>query len=121
MRRAHSRRAMVTPLNTERTHAGSVLKNKEYFQSLSERQTPKGCLGASVVVHVALLSILLLFPLLSPQSLHLNYQTTLLAPPPPKPSVTHQPLELKLAPKLVPPRPVVKTEAIVATLPPPPP
>jgi TonB family protein len=111
----------VTPLNTERTHAGSVLKNREYFQTLDLGQTPRRFLGASVVVHIVLFSFLILFPLLAPQTLHLNYRSTMLAPPPPKPSEPRQMLEVKLTPKVIAPKPIPKPIATIEAPPPPPP
>ena len=114
----------MTPLNTHSTQAGSAVKSREYFQTLSLGQTPRSYFGVSVAVHGVLLLVLILVPLLAPQTLHLNLRATMLAPPP-EPSEIRQPEPIKLTPKLPPPpRPVVRqTEAIVepVPLPPPPP
>jgi TonB family protein len=98
----------------------SDMKNRELFQCLSEGEAPKAALGASVGVHGVLLVVLILVPLLAPQTLHVNYRATILAPPPPRPKPIKS-IELKLPPrraaKPIQPAP----ELISERIPPPPP
>jgi TonB family protein len=89
----------------------SALKNGELFQCLTDGEVPKPALAASVGVHSVLLVILILVPLLAPQTLHLNYRVTMLAPP------TNEPP----APKPIRPAPEMISESLPPQSPPPPP
>jgi TonB family protein len=84
----------------------------EMFQSLSSRKTPASVLSASVVLHVGLLSVLILLPLIAPQTLHINYRTTLLAPPPP-PVPKPEPVKVVLQPVPIPKPPPRPADLIV--------
>ena len=68
----------------------------------------------SIVVHGVLLSALLLIPLLFTDSIKVHFNTTLLAPPPPKPKqileVTHYKLPTPPPPKPAPPKPMPQPE-----------
>src|SRR5262245_56711421 len=86
-------------------------KDREFFQSLADAETPKGALGASVGIHFVLLSFLIAFPLLAPQVLEVNYRATMLAPPPELRHVDENPLKVPPPPKpLV--KPVVAPEKV---------
>jgi TonB family protein len=56
--------------------------HREPFQSLTHARAPKRALGASVGLHVVLLLVVILFPLLAPQTLRVRYNTIVTAPPP---------------------------------------
>jgi TonB family protein len=84
----------------------------EMFQSLSSRKTPASVLSASVVLHVGLLSVLILLPLIAPQTLHVNYRTMLLAPPPP-PAPQPEPVKVVLPPLPIPKPPPRPADLIV--------
>lgn len=99
------------------------MKHRELFQCLSDPETPKGALGASIGLHGLLLSFIVLLPLLAPQVLHLDkYNFTLLAPPPPPPQHEEQPEPVRLVklpppPRLPAPKPVEPEPKLVAEIP----
>src|SRR5262245_36976186 len=74
-------------------------KDREFFQSLADYETPKGALWASLGIHALLLAFLIMLPLLAPQVLHLNYHTMMLAPPPEPRHIDETPLKLPPRPK----------------------
>jgi TonB family protein len=99
---------------------------REYFQLLADREPPKSSLLASVGIHGVIFTFLILLPLIAPQTMRLNYRTTLLAPPPEKPEI-RQPVQVKLTPVPRPqpkiePQPVVRLpEPVIDPVPAPPP
>jgi TonB family protein len=114
----------VTRWDGRTTHAGPVPKHRELFQCLSDGQMPKRALGASIGLHGILLMSLIVVPVLLPQTLHLNYRTLMLAPPP-EPPRDLQPPEVKLTPirpplpKPIEPEPIVeKLSSPAPTVPP---
>src|SRR5215471_19619364 len=106
----------MTRWDMRTTHAGPVPKHRELFQCLSEGETPKRALGASIGLHGILLILLILLPVLLPQTLHLNYRALMLAPPP-EPPRDLQPPEVKVTPILSPRPKPVDPEPIVEKLP----
>lgn len=74
-------------------------RDREFFQSLADYETPKGALGASLGIHALLLAFLIMLPLLAPQVLHVNNHTMMLAPPPEPRHVDETPLRLPPPPK----------------------
>ena len=103
----------MTPSNAKRTQADSDLRNREIFQCLADRETPKSALGASIGAHAVILMVLLLVPLVTPQTLNLNYRAVMLAPPPEPPKISEPP-QLKLVRPTPPPKPTLpRKEAIV--------
>jgi TonB family protein len=107
----------MTRSNAQSPHYDSVRKRRELFQCLSDVEMPKGAFGASIGLHGVLLVVLILVPLVLPQTLHINYRTVMLAPPP-KPVPETPPVEVKLPPIPVPrpkrPDPEVIVEKLVA-------
>jgi TonB family protein len=100
---------------------------REYFQLLADREPPKSSLLASVGIHGVIFTFLILLPLLAPQTMRLNYRTTLLAPPLEKTEI-RQPEQVKLTrvprpqPKIEPKQPVVRLpEPVIDPIPAPPP
>src|SRR5262245_54796751 len=90
-----------------------TLRDKEFFQCLADTRTPKGALGASIGAHIILVLVLIALPLLAPQALHLNYRTTMLAPPPEPPRhVDETPLKLPPRPKPLPKPPVLTADNV---------
>jgi TonB family protein len=106
----------MTRWDMRTTHAGPVPKHRELFQCLSDGEMPKRALGASIGLHGILLMLLILVPVLLPQTLHLNYRTLMLAPPP-EPPRDVQPPEVKLPPIRAPRPKPVEPEPIVEKLP----
>src|SRR5262245_18710391 len=99
------------------THAGPVPKQRELFQCLSDGEMPARAFGASIGLHGILLITLILVPVLLPQTLHLNYRTLMLAPPP-EPPRDLEPSEVKKLTPILPPRPkLLEPEPLVETLP----
>src|SRR5262249_5098179 len=105
----------MTRWDVRTTHAGPVPKHRELFQCLSDGEMPKRALGASIGLHGILLTLLILVPVLLPQTLHLNYRTLMVAPPPEPPSEL-QPPEVKLTPIRLPRPKPIDPEPIVEKL-----
>jgi len=106
----------MTRWDMRTTHAGAVPKRRELFQCLSDGEMPKGALSASIGLHGILLMVLILVPVLLPQTLHINYRALILAPPPPPPPDLKPP-EVKLTPIRLPRPKPVDPEPIVEKLP----
>jgi len=80
--------AIMTRSNAQPTHGNAVFKRRELFQCLSDGEMPKRALGASIGLHGVLLMVLILVPVVMPQTLHINYRTMILVPvPKPAPEV----------------------------------
>jgi TonB family protein len=94
----------------------------ELFRMLEFKGSRKHSLSMSIVVHGVLLSALLLIPLLFTDSIKVHFNTTLLAPPPPKPKqileVTHYKLPTPPPPKPAPPKPLPQPEKPLVSPPP---
>ena len=107
------------------SEGGCVLKDRELFQSLHDSGSPKGALSASLGLHGTLLVVLLLIPLLAPQTLRQNYDATMLAPPPEPPRAREKVEKLVLEPLPIPkptkpivePLPVREPEVVTPRLP----
>jgi len=92
---------------------------------LRDPESPKGALSASIGLHGTLLVVLLLIPLVAPQTLRLNYDATMLAPPEPPRADTKveeklvlEPLPIPKPPKsIVEPVPVREPEVVTPRLP----
>jgi TonB family protein len=83
------------------------------FRSLEFKQSRKHSLWMSLVVHSALLTLLLVVPLLFTEAIKLRYDMTLLSPPPPERVI------LEVTPYKPPPRrPEPKPEKPIVTPPP---
>src|SRR5215475_3136846 len=80
--------AIMTRSNAQPTHGNAGFKRRELFQCLSDGEMPKRALGASIGLHGVLLMVLILVPVVMPQTLHINYRTMILVPvPKPAPEV----------------------------------
>jgi TonB family protein len=109
--------AIMTRSHAQSTRNDSVSKPRELFQCLSDAEMPKRALGASVGLHGVLLMVLILVPIVLPQTLHINYRTMILVPPPkpaPQPKVEEVKLPPIRAPRLKPPEPELVVEKIPA-------
>ena len=106
----------MTRSNTQSPRNYSVPKHRELFQCLGDAEMPKHALGASIGLHGVLLMVLILVPIILPQTLHMNYRAMMLAPPPPRPEPKAPVEEVKLppirAPRLKQPEPVLVVDKI---------
>src|SRR5215813_6100324 len=91
------------------------VSRRALFQCLSDGEMPKRALGASVGLHGILLMLLILVPVLLPQTLRLNYRILMVAPPP-EPPRDVQPPEVKLPPIRAPRPTPIEPEPIVEKL-----
>jgi len=108
---------MMTRSNVQPTYVDPVLKRRELFQCLSDGELPKRALGASIGLHGVLLMVLILVPVILPQTLHINYRTMMLVPPPkPTPEVRREEVKREpiRAPRLKPPQPEPVVEKLTA-------
>jgi len=87
--------------------------DREFFPCLKEASTPKGALGLSIGLHGLLLFVLILVPLLAPQSIRLRFNETFIVPPPPPRKVDVTPIKLPPLPKKITrPQPEIIAEKI---------
>jgi len=108
---------MMTRSNVQPTCVDPVLKRRELFQCLSDGELPKRALSASIGLHGVLLMVLILVPVILPQTLHINYRTMMLAPPPrPEPEIRRDEVKREpiRAPRLKQPQPEPVVEKLTA-------
>lgn len=102
----------MTPTNTGRRQTHSSLQEREFFPCLKEASAPKGALGISIGLHGLLLFLVIIIPLLAPQTIRLRYNETVIIPPPPPRHVEVVPLKLPPIPKVVRREPELVAEKI---------
>jgi TonB family protein len=89
------------------------MQDREFFPCLKEASTPKGALGLSIGLHGLLLFVLILVPLLAPQTIRLRFNETMIVPPPPPRKVDVTPIKLPPLPKKITrPQPEIIAEKI---------
>src|SRR5262245_1315314 len=103
----------MIPSSTGRRQRNSSMQDREFFPCLKEASTPKGALGLSIGLHGVLLFVLILVPIMAPQTIRLRFNETMIVPPPPPRRVDVTPIKLPPLPKkIIRPQPEIIAEKI---------